>query len=563
MNKEYFENIARDIDNEMLKQVKNKIDNMGDVDKKTTFLLDNDYSSYIESSYQYNIIIAKLLNVLKNTFKKDETDFNTEVLAFISLYNFLFDMNKSGKYKINYQLFTDFSDIFEKKEKDFFLNLLLALKSMKIDDFWNLTNYINSAEVTYMCLAILYLERIFDSRYQSLGEEYDKLAICFSKLSNENRFSVLYGYDEHENNLNLKYYNISLPKIRVIDIEDLRFEYEENIAGSWDEFVCNLKKSESLYNYSIIINKNKMYDKIVDFIYKLGNYMSGIEHQNEKLKNMQEERYRIIRDFSHTYENMQAVGLKEIANILIEKDDPLIRQCGRVILAEYGIKNSLKAEVNLLRLNFEDRRNDIIELLKKGVGGVLKDNYVNANNIFEDAIKICFLRVIYSGNPKGEDGVAKEMYKRIKAVVGSMNCFVKDFEEKIIIGGTDIQLFLSNYGINFSLFSSEEWEKIYFKKNMQAEVLIKSIFVELITNILKYANLKNTLNFCLCYNDERFIIKEYNEFTENIESDSGVGLQAKGEILQRINGYKSFFVEKDEGSFSVQFLIDNAIFNGD
>ena len=290
--------------------------------------------------------------------------------------------------------------------------------------------------------------------------------------------------------------------------------------------------------------------------------MEGIINKR-KLEKLQDERYRIIRDFSHTYDNMQALGLKEIANILMECDDKKIQQCGRVILAEYGMKDSLKAEVNLLRLNFEDSNEALVNLIKQGVHILKGETDNDIFEVFEEALKICLLRVIYSGNPRGEDEIAKVMFKRIKGKVGKMSEFVSAFENNVIIKGMKVSSFLRQYDVNIVIEPSKEWKNLYLVKNKHADVLLRSIFAELITNSLKYGDLSEDITFVLTKTGQDFEIKQENVFKDRIETTSGVGIESKGELLKKINGYQSVYIDEklnneEKNRFQVKLVINEA-----
>ena len=288
----------------------------------------------------------------------------------------------------------------------------------------------------------------------------------------------------------LMYYEICLPYVNVRELVDIEAEYKarKNKNIEWEVFLNSFKYNEKRLSCYIAIAENrKIYDEMGIIISRMGNLLYEVERKNEELKKLQEQRHNLIRDFSHTYENIQAVGLKKIADTLLENIDKDVRRCGRLILAEYGIKNSMNTEFKLLKLNFEDRRDDIVKLMANSVYEEEKENTVKIKDIFEDAFKICMLRVIYSGNPKGEDIVAKKIYKRIKKKVGSMNNFVEQFEKGIVLGSDSLVDFFNGYNIPVSFCTDKEWNTFCFLKNGYAEILIRSIFCEVIVNFMKYA----------------------------------------------------------------------------
>lgn len=576
MNQEYFDNIAIQLDKELEREAqiivstKEYIDNESGRLDKFKFLMKY-YPNNVESLEEATTIATKLVDVFIKIVEKND-DFNTNMLAFVSLYNFL-NIKKILE-KIDSKIIELVGDVFDKQwEKAYFFDLLNALNSLEEKDFESLQKKYPSLEITYMCLAVIYLQKIFDYRVDRKEKKYTNLAYCFSKISGTLRMAIFYGYRykdpvpfEITKCIITNHYNVYLPKLHIREYDELEAEYkagaDKNV--SWIDFITDKSVyKDTLWNRRAVVIPGKLYNEIAIIISKMGNYMEQLEEQYDKLKVLQDERYRIIRDFSHTYENMQAIGLKEIANILIKSDDSQIKQCGRVILAEYGMKNSLKSEVNLLRLNFEDKQDDIVKLIRKGISYDKRDIAIDINNIFEEALKICLLRIIYSGNPRGEDQIAKVMYKRIKTRVGSMQEFVKNFESEILENKVSLRKFLKNVGINIEFNSDDNWNKLYFEKNKHAEVLIRSIFAELITNSFKYADLRNTISYTLKLNDNKYGILQMNRFVEVVEAESGVGLESKGEILKKLNGYQSYFVEKnmDEESFKALFLIDSQIFD--
>lgn len=576
MNQKIFENIALEMESVLEKEAQ-RLQNLISGDRKEDRLTKFMYSYYptkIESVSEATNV-AKILVKGYKKIAKESNDFNTNMMAFASLYNFL--KMEDIIDKINKSIILDISEILaDKGEIEYFFELVEALNDPTEKAFLQLQHKRTEMEIAYVYLAVIYLQTILDYRTNQKEKNYEDLAYCFSKLDGKLRWTILYGYRDIDflsfdifKSKSLKHYSICLPYVHVRELSDLEGEYEarsnKNIA--WSDFISNTSYNKNtLCCHQAIVETGKLYDEMGIIISKMGNYVDTLENQNVELRKLQEERHSVIRDFSHTYENMQAIGLKEIANILLENTDEQVKQCGRVILAEYGIKDSLKAEVSLLRLNFEDKQADIAELINKGVHKSEKDNCINIEGIFEDALKICMLRVIYSGNPRGEDRVAKDIYKRIKNKVGSMKEFVGKFENDIIVKGTSVREFLNKYGIAIDFDSDEEWNSLFFVKNRHAEVLIRSIFGEQITNFFKYADLNDKIKFNLKVNDGKFGIAQSNSVSEILETESGVGISSKGQILQKMNGYKSYFVKpvinmSENNIFKVVFVIDKKLFN--
>jgi|GEM_PF-2088103 hypothetical protein len=563
MNKDIFDDIAQGIDSVLEKRNNALIKDSKD---KTFKIIHKNFVADINDRVEANDLVNHMVEAYKNIVRKNN-DFNTNIIAFANLYNYLCKINIIDK--IDSNIIISISEIFrEDDEREFFLGLLDVLNNPTKEAFLQLEYKKKEVEITYMYLAVIYMQKILDYRTDQKDKEYNNLAYCFSKIDMELKMLVLYG-TEIISDKRLIYYDICLPYINVRELEDIEAEYSANINKNieWEPFLDRFKHNEKkIMCYTSIAKTDKLYDEMGIIISRMGELLYEMREKNDKLKKLQEQRHNIIRDFSHTYENMQASGLKEIADILLENTDKNVQRCGRVILAEYGIKNSMSTEFNLLRLNFEDRREDIAKLISKGVYAYEREDTIKIRDIFENAFKICMLRIIYSGNPKGDDITAKNIYRRIKKKVDLMKDFVEQFENNVILGRVSLVEFLNGYSIPIVFSSEKEWNNIYFIKNGYAEILIRSIFSELIINFMKYSDLNEEINIKLKFNEGKFGILQTNRVDEMIDTDSGVGLSSKGNVLEKINGYKSYYIEPvknitNDNIFKVLFLLDKNLFN--
>ena len=542
MNKDIFKSVAIEIDNIIKEKMSRLIRNMNK--SEDSKVISGKIKLGLLDEKMANEIVIGVVDVYKRLLKKSE-DFNTQIMVFVNLYNYL---QYESIEKYDRDIMVGISELFDNEDdKEYFLDLLEALDNPNKRSFLELQYKNKEIEISYVYLAVIYIQNMLDYRTKQEDKEYDNLAYCFSKIDKWLTLYILYGsgytFFERNKDFTLKYYRICLPYVRVRELSEL--------APSF----C----------YIAVVITDKLYDEMGIIVGKMGNFIYDLEKKNTKMRNLQEERHNIIRDFSHTYENMQAIGLKEIADILLENKDTKVQQCGRVILAEYGIKNSLRAEFNLLRLNFEDNKDDIIRLISKDVYKYEKEYTVNIEEIFEDTLRISLLRIIYSGNPRGDDIIAKKIYRRLKDKVGVMTNFVMSFENDVILKGQSSIKFLKERGILIYFTSDDEWNRLYFLKNGHAEVLIRSIFSELIINFMKYSDLNKEIEIKLKFNDGKFGVLQFNRVTELIVSESGFGIVSKGKILEKINGYKSCYLEKvnnvvDDNVFKVLFL-DKRLFN--
>ena len=411
MNKDIFDDIAQGIDSVLEKRNNALIKDSKD---KTFKIIHKNFVADINDRVEANDLVNHMVEAYKNIVRKNN-DFNTNIIAFANLYNYLCKINIIDK--IDSNIIISISEIFrEDDEREFFLGLLDVLNNPTKEAFLQLEYKKKEVEITYMYLAVIYMQKILDYRTDQKDKEYNNLAYCFSKIDMELKMLVLYG-TEIISDKRLIYYDICLPYINVRELEDIEAEYSANINKNieWEPFLDRFKHNEKkIMCYTSIAKTDKLYDEMGIIISRMGELLYEMREKNDKLKKLQEQRHNIIRDFSHTYENMQASGLKEIADILLENTDKNVQRCGRVILAEYGIKNSMSTEFNLLRLNFEDRREDIAKLISKGVYAYEREDTIKIRDIFENAFKICMLRIIYSGNPKGDNITAKIYIEELK-----------------------------------------------------------------------------------------------------------------------------------------------------
>lgn len=577
MNREYFEQIALELDKVLGDQAERlkKAKTYETLEEKIEECFLAYYPGKVKSGEEADLLMKKLADRFMELVDGND-DFNTGMLAFMSLYNFLKETEiwEHGDRSILDYIGSVFE---EREEREYFAEFLKALDAPGEEAFRKLLKKDDSLEAAHMCLAVIYMQKILDYRTKAGEKNYNGLAYCLSKIDHDLRWAIFYDYMlempepfEISRWKSIYHYHIYLPRISICEEEKVEKAYEKSgdKKMTWSDYIAKIPDYKTLHLHRAVINNGKMYDVMAALVCVLGNYTGDLGQSYEKLYELQEERHNIIRDFSHTYENMQAAGLKEIADILMESEDSQVKQCGRVILAEYGMKDALKAEVNLLRLNFEDNQSDIAGLIRKGVCGCGDEDSTDVNGIFEEALKIGMLRVIYSGNPRGEDETAKLMYRKIKARAGSMKELVNRFEDEIVLKGGSARRFLDDFGVRIDFNSDEEWNRLYFKKSRHAEVLLRSIFAEMITNSFKYADLAYPVSYTLKMRDGRFGIAQANTVTETAQTQSGVGLSSKGQILEKMNGYQSYYtqtVQENEGhyKFEALFLIDKKLFGGE
>lgn len=241
----------------------------------------------------------------------------------------------------------------------------------------------------------------------------------------------------------------------------------------------------------------------------------------------------IVSEFSHTYSNMKATSLYEMAQTLLNNDNVEYKNMGRRLLLEYGIKQSLTKDVYMLKLKFEQQAEKLQRLLKDSKADFTEE-HDTIFNIMNAALVLCLLRVFYDSGDQG----AKLIRTQLKKHCASLNALRDYFEQQVIFAGNDCLALLQDKGFIFAVQCSEAWQSICLQKESYAAIFLRSIFAELFINLLKYADTTKPIKINLSVNPqmtEYLRLEVINAVKQDVESLSGVGLIAKNEMLKLIN----------------------------
>lgn len=330
-----------------------------------------------------------------------------------------------------------------------------------------------------------------------------------------------------------------LPYIMLIDSPI--FSFIETTEDTCDK---SLRKSNviidrfSYLGIPTLISKDIDSQGFSDVFYKqveLGNLNRELNETKERLEKESKEKKAIVQEFSHTYGNMKATGLYEIAQTLIKTTDLEYKKLARRLLLEYGNKQDLTKDVYMMKLKFEKNFSELQQLIRysKKKNDIIVE-YVDIYGIISSALKRCLMRIFYDGGDL-EAGIIR---KELKALVQSLNALRDSFEEEVIFNEYDCMRWFEKNIHKFNTNISEEWEKICLLRNSYGEVFLTSIFTELFINLLKYADKLKPIYLQLGISEESrdyLQIVQRNTPISNITSISGVGLSSKNEVLKLVN----------------------------
>ena len=263
------------------------------------------------------------------------------------------------------------------------------------------------------------------------------------------------------------------------------------------------------------------------------NVMKLILQNNVKLKKAQENRKKILNSFSHRYKNMKTSSLYNVAHALLKMDSKELKKYGRAVLLEYGIKENLKKEVDILQLQFEDNIDILKEKIQNSTQQQPSQDNFSILEIINNVIKKCIITLVHDGGDESK-AIRKFCFKDYD-LISIRNSFEENvlFEENM----NPVTWFRENIATKFEVNISLFWKEIFFKKHDYADNVISDLLTDILMNCLKYADKTKDIQFDFYDEDNFMIIKSSNTTVKdktNIPS-SGIGLESQNDLLNVLN----------------------------
>lgn len=335
---------------------------------------------------------------------------------------------------------------------------------------------------------------------------------------------------------------------------ELNYINNEPITRSDSE----VERTSKLHIFNFVKSKNIFKKLLQTNLY--------LKETNTALTESQENKRHILNSFSHRYKNMKTTSLYKVANALLKMDSKELKKYGRTVLLEYGIKENLKKEVDILQLQFEDN----IDKLKEKIQNSTQQQYSQQDNfsiseIINNVIKKCIITLVHDGGDESK-AIRKFCFKDYD-LISIRNSFEENvlFEENI----NPVTWFKENIAHNFEVSISPFWKEIFFKKHDYADNIISDLLTDLLMNALKYADKTQNIQFDLDEDDNFMIIKSRNTTVKdktNIPS-SGIGLESQNDLLNVLNKAEtnlnnSITFEESDGIFSIEVRISKNLVRG-
>lgn len=375
----------------------------------------------------------------------------------------------------------------------------------------------------------------------SLGlEQPSSLEIDYSKMATKH----------HES---LSMFGLGLPYTEFIS--------ENEFFGEFINFEDFVLTTKNMRNCMSICYPNKIHNDKEDII--TSTLATAIELEEAKKRELKakEDRHTIVRQFSHTYMNMRATSLYNIAMELLKNPDKRYRNYGRKLLYEYSVKQNLTKDIEMLKLRFEDNEEELYRIISDSILSI-NDSGVGIDELLNEAIVRCMVTLVHDGSTS-----AKKLRERF---VGFDLISIRNaFENEILLSDdVNVQEWFCNNLFSINVKIDESWKKVVFERDSYAALLFINILSELLTNIFRYADFSKEVRFEFRQdNDSVMIVSSKNYVLDNnkFSEESGFGLKAEADIFNALNKHdyddiNPIIIKNENEKFEVEFQVSKKLF---
>lgn len=222
----------------------------------------------------------------------------------------------------------------------------------------------------------------------------------------------------------------------------------------------------------------------------------------------------------------------------------------------------------MLKLRFENNIKELLQNIQNTVCLSAYNNTIQIQDIVSDAWKRCFMTLLYDESSKGEDWrnlfFGTENHEEIK----DKN---KDsFEECVLVNSdrySTVEWMKKSGIIDFQFSVCGLWNKIYFKPDEYAMLLLTDWISEIFTNVIRYADREKPVVVDFSSSGELLNIQLHN--TKNLKikfHNTQIGLNSMYSYLKKLNHVVGFDGEpmkitSSENSYELNMFLSSKIFN--
>ena len=173
----------------------------------------------------------------------------------------------------------------------------------------------------------------------------------------------------------------------------------------------------------------------------------------EKTKAM-EEKKNLIRGFSHTFKNMHTTSLYDVAEALLAMDDEDLKDWGRAVMLEYGEKETMIKEVEMLRLRYEDNKDKLMSIINQSMSNTSRGSD-SITDIVNKAIKRCINTLVYDGSD--EPDMIREVCLKEYDIFALRDSFEKEI---LFVENSDAVAWINQNILRMNISFSDTWKKL-------------------------------------------------------------------------------------------------------
>lgn len=324
-----------------------------------------------------------------------------------------------------------------------------------------------------------------------------------------------------ENLITQFFYSDLFEKLNIL--QEVSYESSLWVTDAIDRETSPFFKDQAMHIPAIIAVPNLL-QKILDDNCALDKALE------EKTKAM-EEKKNLIRGFSHTFKNMHTTSLYDVAEALLAMDDEDLKDWGRAVMLEYGEKETMIKEVEMLRLRYEDNKDKLMSIINQSMSNTSRGSD-SITDIVNKAIKRCINTLVYDGSD--EPDMIREVCLKEYDIFALRDSFEKEI---LFVENSDAVAWINQNILRMNISFSDTWKKLYFKKDCGMNIILTDLMTDLFMNVLKFADKTQPVDFDFSEDDSFLIIDSKNKSVKDKKGIPGnsTGLHSQNELLNYIN----------------------------
>ena len=280
----------------------------------------------------------------------------------------------------------------------------------------------------------------------------------------------------------------------------------------------------------------------------------------------QRSKNQIVQEFTHTYKNLKATTLYDIAKTLLAKQSEEEKRLGRTLLLEYSNKKAMTKDVFMMQLRYERDTKRLLKSIREScVAADCVENAKHIEDLVEQSLVTCLVNIFYDASRERDDMRLPFCHAFSSE---TRRAIYQAFDQEVMQDRLRALDLLRSHDLDIALDVSPEWAALAFLPDEYAAIFLKDILVELLVNTIKYGDLHQPIRFAFTAEDDKLLLSAANALPADTRtSGTCVGLSSIGDKLSVLWGddllapVSHHRVTKDEKMFRVQMALPHAAFS--